>query len=275
MTKRIIKDQTVTTSGVDSKGVTISRDAVIAMHRQIREPVLLRQDHDSTKPPGGRATNFRTRELPDGHIELLADVEIWDDQLEIDPTGMSPSFTDCDENKLEKGSYDIALFADPTVIPFDVLEKSVESWPGDLRITPVKLYRRGVIENLDIILDIATWEIAKGLFNATGADLYFRCKETLLSLATRVRDKTGKAVEFRCELTYNGANHDIRVLVLLSRADIVGLSNHPLDIDQVLKFINTTVGESRISEVLVRYKAKKPHFTIGHIVDRDGKVIKL
>ncbi len=275
MANRVIKDQVITTSGTDTKGVTVSKDAVLAMFRGIQEPVLLRQEHNRDMPPAGRATNFRIRDLPDGNVALTADVEIWNEQLMTDTAGMSIAWTNASDGELEPGSYDVALLIDPTAIPFELLRGAVDSWDGELRVARAKLYQRGVAEVAIVVLSFVSIQFAGGFFRRAGADAYDVLKKRLGALAANIGSQTGKLVEFRCEFTYNVDNHDIKVLVPLSPADIDGLRNHPLDIDQVRLFLDTHVGESRISEVLIRYKSKKPHYSIGHVVDLDGKLIQL
>lgn len=223
------------------------------------------------------ATNVRLREREDGELELIADIELWNDQLEFEPGGMSIAFTAQSEHEADETAPDVEILINPLNIPLKIatetLQRSLHNEERSIRLIP--LHQKGLDTVTIAVISFLSASIAQGFFRAMGADLWQRLKAGLYDLASRTKAGSGSDQVFHCKYTYQRPQGDVDVIVVLHPDDMKLLEGQPVDIDKVHQYVENAVGSSRIIQVVVQSSPDAPYWKVVQIVDYFGKLISL
>lgn len=277
MVKHLLKGQLLADNVSEVKGVVLSRSALESLLQQLPNSIFLNQEHDLTKPPAGRAFNFRLQDLPSGVTQIIADVEIWDEQLMINPGGLSLAFMAHDKSNSGNQEADIYILINPEVIPLEYAENILtESLNSDEYIIRLgKLQQWSADLTPIIILTFISYAIAQGFFGEIGAGLWHRLKGNLRDLTRKHTRSKNTDLIFHSTFSYLRNGNMVTVVVVFNDSVLELLQRQPVNLDEIKEGVEKLVGDSEIIKIVVRLTNDSPYWNLSQIVDSTGKLIDL
>ena len=202
----------MSTSRVDSHGDRLVPDAIMDGARQITEFFLpMMYEHDPRVAPRGRIVGATTRELEDGELALVGEVEIFEPE---DPV---PQF--CDEKSMRPR---MGSSPPPIFIEYDRSYQSPEyqediNHIGILLNAEPREYVKKAIDPVSILTvggAFALGGIFSGFFNQLGTDAYNALKLKLTEIFNRRGERGEECIlEFLAVLQVENNSWEVSLLV--------------------------------------------------------------
>jgi len=269
---RLLKDQTLYTSGVDAHGDVNTPDLVRILFSQLSDPMLLSQDHDMSLPPIAVARNKRLLNKTDGGLAIIADVEIFDEEAAKRYGGFSPAFTtgralNADEVEIP----DVQILYDPLQFSDEEISELIESagpnahFEGRERKLKAAHPQAILIVNYVslVVLNAMLGEAAKGTF-----------KLVFPKLRDLLRRKRGMGIDAKAQLHLRagGPHGDFMVIIDLAPDQIEWLGREAHTLESALAYVRSVVGRLRIERVAIRPTSAPPYWDLVHFVEDNGLV---
>ncbi len=271
---RIIKDSLMASTHLDSQGDRLSEEELKNIFEQIPDPYIINQGHDISKPPCGKAFNKRIKRLSDGDLAILVDLEIYDDQLQIDPRGLSISFAKKQPIEFANDANVLIRF-NPHVIEKKDMHLLMEL-KNDLIIPDViELRQKGLDPIHIVIIEFILISLVRGFFEEAGHELFREFKNKLITIAESHRKRNSMELIYHIIFKDTIGVNNVEVLVVVPSSLLPILKGNNLCIDTIYDFFEKRIGTSKIKKVVLEIIKDNPFFKVIHFVDDNGKAISL
>jgi len=266
---KTIRRQVITSTGLDSHGDSIPRDALEQMFEKIPDPWLMMDSHDSSKPPVARGYNKQFVQLDNGNWAICADVDILDESKFASYGGFSISFTreTCTVNP--ERDAEITLAYNPRLFDRDEVVDVIYSSTDDLQINVKDIHQKGIEQPVILFLFFAAGAFFSGFFREIGKDGYAKLKSKISELATKTREKHERDLECHLTFTFERRGGRTEVLVSVSADDIEYLEQNGFDAEYVISQINSSVGDVDVRKVVLKASRAGPLVTMTYFIDTD------
>jgi hypothetical protein len=266
---KTIRGQVIASTGVDSHGDSIPRDALEQMFETIPDPWLMMDSHDPSKPPIARGYNKKFIQLERGTWAICADVDVLDESKFTTYGGFSISFTreTCTMNPDRVAevtlAYNPRLFAREDVV--DVIYASTD----DLQINVQDRHQKGIEQTVILFLAFAAGSIFSGFFKEIGKDGYTKLKAKIAELSKKAEKEHQADLECHLTFSFERQGRNTEVLVSVSANDIDYLEQKGFDAEYVIEQINQSVGDADVRKVVLKASRTGPLVTMTYFIDRD------
>lgn len=267
---KYIKNQVLTSTGIDSHGEQWTKEHLIKFFEQMPDIFNLDIEHDLTKPPCGKAYNKQFVKLENGGYAITVDIEFEDD-FDIDKYGgFSISATEKKPPNVTSSEKSVSILYDIRNFTKEELQPIFDLSTTELEIIPNIWKRKAEDSAAIIILQFASKAIAAGFFAKMGADVYDKLKFQLKNLVAKRKKEKKEAPRFQIIFYYN----DIRVILDLPNKNIDLINNEKITVDLAISYLEANVGNSKINQVALKLIEKEPFWKMLYFIDKDNDVVE-
>ncbi|MCP4633459.1 MAG: hypothetical protein GY855_11080 [candidate division Zixibacteria bacterium] len=270
-----ISNQILFSTNVDRYGDKLSKTDLYSLFKQMPDPYVLNYEHDLSLEPVAKAYNKRFKELENGEYAITADVDLYNKKIFSGMGGFSISFKrkPFTVNKSRSGEIEVLFnpryFNEDDIIPLTKLSNQA------IQIDAHELIQKGLEPIPIIIIIFVSLKIATGFFEKAGADLYVHLKKKLLSSVNNCKERFQTEPKFQFHFPGELHKNKFNIVLDVCIEDFESLGNDQRNIENMLGFIESKVGNSIIQKIVVRPIEQHPFWTIKYFVDSDGKVVSI
>jgi hypothetical protein len=270
-----IKDQVLASTGANSTGKPIPREAIEAVFRQMPQESLLHQHHDASLPPVGRIYNRRLVERDDGILAIVADIEIEDGVDITQFGGFSISYLGTTLAPSGGAAPDVMVMLDMRFFGEGDLGPVVGTGPKGERIAVRELYRFSAGDPLVLIpIAFVSYALAKGFFGAAGKDLYEFLKRKFLDLVHK-QEVRGNRAAFEFEFYVEDNSQQYEVVVRADPENLRLIELGLIDLDDLRRELTDMLDPAKVQKVAATLSTKPPYLRITHVVPKSGVALEL
>ena len=263
-----IRSQVIASTGLDSHGDEIPRDALEEMFQEIPDPWLMFDNHDQSKPPIARAYNKQFLQLDDGNWAICADVEILDESKLDSYGGFSISFSRSTYTVNPDREPEITIGYNPRLFSKDEIIELCHASTDDFQIDAKDVNQKAAIDHpIILFLMFASAAIFTSFFNKLGADLYVLLKQKIADFSKKSEKEHGKELSCHMTFTFDRSGQSTEVLVSVKAADLDYLEDNGLGAQFIISHINEVIGDARARKVVMKASRDGPLVTIDYFID--------
>lgn len=270
-----LQDHVLYSTNVDKHGDKLSQTDLRTLFDQTPDPYVLNQAHDASLEPVGKAFNIRFKALDDGEFAIIADVEIYKESLWEGECGFSFSYKGRLYTVNNKRNAEIEVLFNPRYFDTNDVVPVVELSNDSYQIDAQELIQKGWEVVPILIVTFVSREIASAFFGQAVADLYGKLKEVLLTSMTECKERTQSEPKFQLRFPGELRSNIFDIVLDMRAEDLEYQQSSPWQVDDMMKFIESKVGDSEIQKVVIRPIKEKPYWRIDHFINSEGKVVSI
>lgn len=201
-----LSDQIIaSTSSLSSK--PISENDLKNLFVQMPDPCIFNQSHDESLPPAGKGYNKKLIKLQNGDLAITMDFDIYDESLEINPGGFSPSSTHKEYRDNSNRNPEVKVLYDEQVFKVDYWKDIINCSDEEVCISCAPKIDRHAEVTIITVITIVSFALLRGFFEEVGKEAYRKLKAVLSSGAVTIQKKKLGRPSFHFKSKYiHGSN---------------------------------------------------------------------
>jgi hypothetical protein len=264
---RTIKDQVIASTTTDVFGDELSESELRELFEQMPPVSWMNDEHDLSRAPVAKGYNKRFVRLGDGACAVIADVDVLNEEKFGQCGGFSISWVFKTVRIGSKAQPDISIIFNPRVVDEDFVLEAVAYTDETIQVDGVEIKQRAATAAaVTLVIAFAAREIAAGFFKQAGADAYSKLKEWIHTLgATRARQNLPTIVQ--CTFPVKLNTRPIEVRLVFNESDWSLVHRPEASDDALLSFLRESVGEKKVTRVVLRPQEAAPYWAMLQIIE--------